>query len=340
MAKLTEPQRGVIIGVFLLFAVILAGVIGFSVIEKWHFLDAFYMTIISITTVGFSEVNPLSSAGRVLTTIIILAGLGTIFYTTTMLGRVILEGEFRGTLKRRSMNRQIHQLSGHSILCGFGRTGRVVAKELHADGRPFCVVEIDREMEKFLDEAGYVHIMGDATDEHVLKEAGIDRAKSVMALLSSDADNLYLTINAKELNPAAKVVARAFDDVAERRLKRAGADNVVATFKLSGLRVLQAAVRPTVNEFIELVSDRAQLSLIMEEVTISKDSSLVGNSLEDAQVRTNYGVIIIAIKKPDGEMVFNPQASVVLGEGDIVIAMGEEGALHRLGADCSPGTPI
>jgi voltage-gated potassium channel len=232
------------------------------------------------------------------------------------------------------MQKKIHDLRGHSVICGFGRTGRVVADELHEDGFPFCVIEYNRDEEEALRDSGYLFVIGDATEEHVLEEAGIEHANAVLALLTSDADNLYLTINAKELNPKAKVVARALDDTAERRLKRAGADNVVATFKLSAHRVLQAAVRPTVNEFIELVGDRGQLSLIMEEIVVSAGSAVISQSLEKAGVRAQYGVIIVTIKKTGGDMIFNPPGTVTFEDGDTLIALGEEEGLQRLGAAC------
>jgi len=324
----------VVVGVTLYGFVLLVGIIGFSIIEHWNVLDSFYMTIISITTVGYGEINPLSSTGRVFTSLIIFAGLGTVFYTSTMLGRVILEGEIRGTIRRRNMRNRISKLRDHSIVCGFGRTGRIVAEALHQDGFPFCVVEIDRENQAALDEYGYLHLMGDSTEESMLVEAGIRHAGSVMALLSSDADNLYLTMMARELNPRVRIVARALDDMAERRLKRGGADHVVPTYQIAGLRVIQAAVRPTINEFIDLVTDREQLSLVLEEVKVEQGSPLAGQSLKEAGVRNNYGVIIVAIKKTDGDMVFNPVASTSLAEGDILIAMGEKSGLHKLATDC------
>jgi voltage-gated potassium channel len=224
-------------------------------------------------------------------------------------------------------------------VCGFGRVGRIVAEELHTDGHPFVVVENDSSCQEHLEEAGYYHIMGDATDEPVLEQAGIHKARSVLALLSSDADNLYITMMAKEMNPKIQVVSRALDEMAERRIRRGGADNVVATYKIAAMRVLQAAVHPTVSEFVDLVSDRETLSLAMEEITIHSGSFLIGRSLQDAAVRANYGVIIVAIKKPSGEMIFNPVASVILAEEDILIAIGEDDGLKKLVKECRQPAP-
>jgi voltage-gated potassium channel len=340
--RLSGPQGGVIVGAFLHLCVIAIGAVGFTWIEGWSFLDSFFMTVITISTVGYSEIHPLSPAGRQFTIFLIVGGLATIFFTTTMLGRVILEGEFRGTIRRKHMKHKITKLRGHYIVCGFGRVGRIVADELYEDKHPFVVVENDPARREHLEEAGYFHIIGDATEESVLGQAGIQRARSVLALLSSDADNLYITMMAKDINPRIQIVARALDEMAERRIKRGGADSVVATYKIAAMRVLQAAVNPTVSEFFDLVSDRETLSLTMEEVTIHSDSYLINRSLGDAAVRANYGVIVVAIKKPSGEMVFNPVASVVLAEKDILIALGEDEGLKKLVTECrqpAPTTP-
>jgi voltage-gated potassium channel len=334
------PLQSVFVGVLLVLACIVVGTIGFSLIESWPLLDSFYMTIITITTVGYGEVEPLSQAGRLFTSFIILWGLGAVFFTTTMLGRFILESEFRASMERRQMKRRIENLRDHFIVCGFGRTGRMVAEGLQADGFPFCVIDSTKALEHDLEEAGYPFIMGDATEESVLEEAGIGRAVTVMALLSSDADNLYLTISAKELNPKIKVVARALDEKAEQRLKRGGADSVVATFKIAGHRVLQAAVRPTVSEFIDLVSDRQQLSLFLEEMRVCPKSELIGRSLEQVGIRNRYGVIIVTIKKASGGTLFNPKASEVISEGDILIAIGEKASLRLLAGDCNLPTKV
>lgn len=336
MRIFSGPQGGVLLGITFQLICIAIGVTGYCLIENWSLLDSFYMTVISITTVGFSEVNPLSTHGRMFTSFIILIGIGSFFFTTTMLGRVILESELRGTIQRRHMKRRIDKLRDHHVICGFGRTGRTVAEELNADDLPFCVLEQNKELVDELNELGYLYVIGDATDQSILAQAGIVRARTVMALLSSDADNVYLTIEAKELNPRVKVIARALDDKAVTPLKLGGADTVVATYKLAGLRVLQAAVRPALTEFFDFATDRAQLSLALEEVQIEDGSPLVGRSIEQAAIRTEFGIIIVAIKKESGEMVFNPRAAVVLQAHDTLIAIGEERGLKELGRSCRP----
>ncbi len=323
-------QAGIAIGLTLLATIIVISTVGFSMIEDWSFLDSFYMTIITISTVGYREVSPLSADGRIFASFVIIMGLGTAFFTTTMLGRVILEGEFRGTVQRRSMRHKIDGLQNHCIVCGFGRTGRIVAELLNEDGYRFCVIENDKAAEDELKELGYLYLVGDATEAEVLRDAGCERAHAVLALLPSDADNLYLTMTSREVNSDVMIVARAFDAAAEMRLKRGGADKVVSTHKIAAHRVLQAAVHPTVEEFVDLVTDRQQLSLFVEEVKLSASSELAGLSIKDSGVRTRYGVIIVTVKKASGEVIFNPDASVVLVEGDTIVAIGEKNNLNQL----------
>lgn len=331
-------QAGIVLGLTLLFTVIVISTVGFSIIENWSHLDSFYMTLITISTVGFREVNPLSPEGRLFASFVIITGLGTAFFTTTMMGRMILEGEFRGTVQRRGMRRKIDGMQDHCIVCGFGRTGRVVAELLTEDGYRFCVIENNKEVEDDLKESGYLFLIGDATEAEVLRDAGCDRAHAVLALLPSDADNLYLTMTAREVNTEITIVARAFDAAAEMRLKRGGADKVVSTHKIAAHRVLQAAVHPTVEEFVDLVTDRQQLSLFVEEVKLSAQSELAGLTIKDSGVRTRYGVIIVTIKKASGEVIFNPDASVILEKGDTIVAIGEKNNLNRLLVDTQIGT--
>ena len=331
--QLKGPQAGFAIGLALLLTVIVISTVGFSVIEGWSFLDSLYMTLITISTVGYREVNPLSPDGRMFTSFVIITGLGTAFFTTTMLGRAILEGEFRGTVQRRGMRRTIDNLKDHSIVCGFGRTGRVVAELFNEDGYPFCVIENNKDAEAELRDSGYPFLIGDATEAEILRDAGVERAHAVLALLPSDADNLYLTMTAREVSSDVTIVARAFDPAAEMRLKRGGADNVVSTHKIAAHRVLQAAVHPTVEEFVDLVTDRQQLSLFVEEVRLSAKSELAGISIKDSGVRTRYGVMIVTIKKASGEVIFNPDASIVLSEGDTIVVIGEKSNLNRLLVD-------
>jgi voltage-gated potassium channel len=329
-----SPQAGLIRGSTLLLILITLGTVGFSIIEKWDFRDAFYMTIITVSTVGYGEVHPLHPAGRLFASILILLWLGTAFYTTTRLGQWVLEGKLQDVLERRKLMKDIKGMNGHTVLCGFGRIGSIVAEGLDRANVSFCVVESNRDLEEALQTSGYRFYIGDATEEFVLEEVGIARAKTLLALLPSDADNLYLTIAAKEMNPRITVIARALEEKAEVRLKRGGADKVVSPYKTAGLRVLNAAVKPTVVEFLEFVTYREHLSLGCEEVPVAEASSLNGLSIGQAGIRNNFGVIIVAIKKPSGEMIFNPDASEKIQPGDILVTIGKEPDLERLVAAC------
>lgn len=333
--KNKSPQAGMLRGIILLLLLIGAGTVGFSIIEKWKLIDSLYMTIITISTVGYGEVHPLHPAGRLFASILILLWLGTAFYTTTRLGQWVLEGKLQDILERRKLMKDIKEMTGHTVLCGFGRIGSIVAEGLERARVPFCVVESNRDLEEALQAAGYRYYIGDATEESVLEEVGVPRAKTLLALLPSDADNLYLTIAAKEMNHRIHVIARALEEKAEVRLKRGGADKVVSPYKTAGLRVLNAAVKPTVVEFLEFVTYRESLSLGCEEVPVAENSALNSLSIGEAGIRNNFGVIIVAVKKPSGEMVFNPDASVKIQTGDILVTIGKEPDLEKLVSACS-----
>jgi len=308
---------------------------GFSVIQDWGLLDSFYMTVITVSTVGYGEVHELNNNGRIFASILILVWLGTAFYTTTRLGQWVLEGKLQDVFERRKLMKDINKMKGHIIVCGQGRIGGIVAEGLKRENEQFCVVENDRNREEELHEKGYRYILGDATEEDVLEEAGVSRARILLALLPTDADNLYITITAKEINPKITVIARALEDRAEVRLKRAGANKVVSPYKTAGLRVLNAAINPTAVEFMELVTHRAQLSLGLEEVLVTDKSKMKDQTIIQCGIRNRFGVIIVAIKRKSGEMVYNPEASEKILAGDILVVIGKKPDLEKFETDCS-----
>jgi voltage-gated potassium channel len=323
-------------GIILLLLLLVVGTVGFSIIEDWNIQDSFYMTVITVSTVGYGEVHPLHQNGRLFASILILVWLATAFYTTTRLGQWVLEGKLRDVMERRKLMKEIKEMKGHTVVCGFGRIGSIVAEGLERANVPFCIVETERELEDTLHTSGYRYFIGDATEESVLEDVGISKAKTLLALLPSDADNLYVTITAKEMNPDVIVIARALEDKAEKRLKRGGADKVVSPYKTAGMRVLNAAVKPTVVEFMEFVTYREHLSLGCEEVPVVDESSLKGLSIGEAGIRNNFGVIIVAIKKMSGEMIFNPDAAEKIQAGDILVTIGKEPDLNKLVTACAP----
>ena len=293
-------------------------------------MDGVYMTVITISTVGFGEVHPLSDAGKAFASLLIMAGLGTAVYTFTSLGQTLLEGELAEALGRRRMKSDLGKLEDHYIVCGNGRVGRTVSTYLDRRNLHFCVIEIDPAAEPELRRLHYRYVIGDAAEDENLTLAGLARAKAVFALLPSDADNLYLTLSAKGLNPSVVVVARASGRGAETKLARAGADHVVSPYELVGLRLLQKVLSPTLLEFMDLVIRREHLELIMEEFRVASDSALAGRSIEEARIRSRYGLIIVAIKRPQVPLVFNPGAGEKIGAGDVLVVLGPEDRVKEL----------
>ena len=293
-------------------------------------MDGVYMTVITISTVGFGEVHPLSDAGKAFASLLIMAGLGTAVYTFTSLGQTLLEGELAEALGRRRMKSDLGKLEDHYIVCGNGRVGRTVSTYLDRRNLHFCVIEIDPAAEPELRRLHYRYVIGDAAEDENLTLAGLARAKAVFALLPSDADNLYLTLSAKGLNPSVVVVARASGRGAETKLERAGADHVVSPYELVGLRLLQKVLSPTLLEFMDLVIRREHLELIMEEFRVASDSALAGRSIEEARIRSRYGLIIVAIKRPQVPLVFNPGVGEKIGAGDVLVVLGPEDRVKEL----------
>jgi voltage-gated potassium channel len=245
-ALLRRQQTSLFLGLVLLGIWTLVGTIGLTLIEGWSLFDSFYMTFLTISTVGYGEVHPLTAPGRIFASFIIVLAIGTAIYTVTRLGQVILEGELQGVLGRKRMKKEVAKLKDHYIVCGLGRIGKPVADGLQAEGYPLCVVEADHELEGALQDSGHLYLIGDATDESVLQSAGLDRARAILALLASDAANLFLTITAKELSPSVIIIARASEDKVEPRLKRGGADKVISPYQSACARALHAAIRPAV----------------------------------------------------------------------------------------------
>jgi voltage-gated potassium channel len=309
---------------------LIAGTLGYHFIEGWSSFDALYMTVITLTTVGFGEVHPLSTAGRAFTMFLALGGVFTLLYAATEAIRAVVSGEVRGALGRRQMERSLADLRSHLIVCGYGRMGRLVCAEFSSQDLPFVVIERRPELlEDFRLRHG-IPLHGDATSDEVLKRAGIERARALVTVLASDADNLYITLSARLLNERAFIVARAEGHGAEEKLRRAGANRVVSPYQIGGTRVAQAVLRPTVVDFIELATRTEHFDLQIEETRIGAGSPLVGTSLKDNRLRQELGVIIVAIKKSSGKMVFNPPPDTAPEVGDILIAIGDRQCLDRL----------
>lgn len=314
----------------LIALMILVGVFGYLIIENMSPLDALYMTVITIFTVGFREVQDLSVAGRIFTIFIILGGAGTIIFAFTKLGEIIFEGGFRKAWWRHRMEKTLSKIKDHYIICGCGRMGGTVAERLTKEKVPFVVIDCAGEhLQTLVDEGKALSIVGDATQEDILMKAGIKRAKGLAALLGSDADNLYLTFTAKLINPSIYVLSRVMEEEAEKKILQIGANKVVRPYKETALKIAQGMIRPALVDFMDLIIRRQELSLVMEELVVHKNALLVDRNLRECDVRQKANVIVVAIKKPGEDIVFNPPSDFNLSIGDTLLVLGDQEEILR-----------
>jgi voltage-gated potassium channel len=316
----------------MLIGIIAFGTFGYYLIEHMTLFEAFYMTIITLSTVGFSEVIPLSQTGRAITVVIIVLGISVGAYTIGMLVKALVEGVLVRIFGRIKVQKQISGLKNHFIICGFGRIGRIVCSELDADNIDFVVIEQDPSVIERLEALRYLYIEMDATTEEALLHAGIMAAKGIVTAVDSDANNVFITMSAKSLNPNVFVLARSSEEKNEAKLLRAGATRVVSPYLIGGRRIAQMLKKPTVVDFVDIAMMGSHLGLMMEEAKIGDKSSLIGKNLIDSHLRKDYGVIIVAIKKQSGDMIFNPTPSEKLEGGDVIVILGKKEDLKRMNA--------
>lgn len=307
-----------------------AGTLGYRLIEGWGWFDSLYMTTITVTTVGFLEVHELGTAGRAFTMALALSGVFTLFYTATELVGGVVSGEVRRALGRQRMERSLAGLKDHMVVCGYGRMGRLVCRQFSAEGLKFVVVDAQEELLRDFNLPHGLVLVGDATSDDVLKRAGVERARGLVTVAASDAANVYITMSARFLNERLFIVARAENDEAEEKLRRAGASRVVSPYAIGGQRVAQAVLRPAVMDFIELATRSEHLELQIEETVIQAASGLAGRTVRDSGLRRELGLIVVAVKKPDGRMLFNPDSGQVIQAGDVLITLGHRQQLDRL----------
>lgn len=325
-----DPVRRLRISLLFLAVVICAGMLGYSVIEGWPLFDALYMTVITLATVGFKEVHELSHAGKVFTITLIIGGTGVIAYSLGSLIQFMVEGQFQQVVGRRKMQQTIGKLRDHYIICGFGRIGQMICKEFETRPVTFVVVEKNPHLCERLSREGYLFVQGNATDDETLVAAGIDRARGLITAVTSDTDNVYITLTARGLNPELFILARAGEEGAEVKLMRAGASKVISPYTIGAVRMAHAILRPSVVDFIELATASENLALQIEEIEVSEKSLLVGKTLVTAEIRQSMGIIIVAIKQPDGHMLFNPPSHTVINPHSVLIILGERPAITRL----------
>lgn len=314
---------------------ILAGTIGYETIEGWGALDSLYMTVTTLTTVGYGEIHPLSAHGRVFTIALIICGIFVVAVNISTFARYLVEGELRDFMEKRRTWKDVRRLSGHYIICGYGRIGRVIADEFFDHGIPFVVVDSSPEKIDDVSRKGYPAVVGDAVEDEVLESAGIMRAKGLIAAVGSPADNVYITISAKALKPDIFVMGRAHDEIGEKRLRSAGADQVVCPYSIGGRRMANMIAQPAVTEFLDFTIGKKDLELAIEEMTVSSGSSFIGKTIIDSEIRTKFGVIIVAVSRPNEKMVFNPPPQLIINENDILIALGRIQSLKALSSAVS-----
>lgn len=319
------------IGLIIIFVIIIFGTFAFMIIEKWTFLDSFYMTIITISTTGFKEVKPLTPSGMVLTVLLIISGVFAIAYTGGRGVQLLVESHI---LRRRRMAKMLSSISDHYIICGFGRMGKQIAEHLNESKINFVVIENESNNVATLNELEYLFVQADATDDNTLIKARVEKAKGLVAVLSTDAENVFTTLSARELNPNIFIVARAIDEGTEGKLKKAGADRVVKPYELGGNRMVQLLLRPGVTDFIEDIVRTRGVSISLEQIIVNQNSKLVGLTLAQSPIRRELNIIIITIIKSNGKFVYNPQSSTVIEAEDKLIAIGQLENLNELNKMC------
>ncbi len=325
-----EKTRHLTNSVILSIAIIGIGTSGYMIIEGWQFLDALYMTVITISTVGFSETHPVGSLGRLFTIFLVFSGVGFTLYVAAAVVQFMVEGRIRIILGRRKLDKQLERIKDHYIVCGYGRIGRVLCRNLTQSQIKLVVVERDSNLLSALDEDGVLYVSGEATDESNLIKAGIQRAKGLIAALATDTDNVFLTLTARQLSPDIFILARSGHEAAKTKLKAAGANRVESPYDMGAARMAHRIIRPTVTTFLDLAFAHKRKDILMEEIPVSSSSSLVDVMLKDSGIRQQFNLIIIAIEKADGSMLFNPSFETLLKGGDTVIAVGEEQNLRNL----------
>jgi len=316
--------------VLLIAAVHVGGTLGYVVIEGWSPWDAFYMTVITVTTVGYGEVHPLSQAGRVFTVFVLLTGVGAFFYAFTAFMTLLAEGDFLQRREEKRLSRMLDDLKEHFIVCGFGRMGEIIAHEFARQGVPFVVIERNPERMHLAMDQGFLAVEADASNEDTLKRVRIDSARGFVAAVGTDAENVYAVLSARLLKPDLFIVGRAETDDARTKLKRAGADRVISPYHLGGLQLAQTALRPAVVDFVQLATSSDNMDLNLEQVHIQKGSSLAGRSLVDAGLRQRFGVVVVGIRRADGRMDFNPEPETAMRPGDDLVVLGRGASLKAL----------
>jgi voltage-gated potassium channel len=326
-----DSTKHLLLSLLLTLFISIAGTTGYMMIEGWDLLDSMYMTIITLTTVGYGEVHSVSRAGRIFTMLLVLFGVGFCLYVAGAMVQFMVEGRIRAILGRRRLDKKIGRLKNHHIVCGYGRIGRVLCKNLIGKKEfDLVVLENNNNLIPVMEEDGVLYLHGDAVDEENLIKAGIKTAKGLVAVLATDAENVFLVLTARQLNPHLYITARASRNETKSKFLAAGANNVVSPYDIGAISMAQRILKPTITSFLDLAFAEQRKDIKMEEIPVSSSSSLINIMLKDSGIRQKFNLIIIAIKKPDGSMLFNPSFETKIEAGDTVIAVGEDSNLQKL----------
>ncbi len=308
------------------------GTLGYRWIEgeHWSYFDGFYMTAITLTTIGYGETHHLSDRGRAFTVLLAYSGIFTLAYFASELVRAVVTGELRAAIGRKWVDDQLANLSGHTIVCGYGRMGRIVCDELERQQKRFVVLDTDPDLLKELPFKYGLPVHGDAASDDLLRKAGVDRAKALITVVGSDSANLYITLTARLLAPKLLIVARAEEEEAEAKLRKVGANKVISPYLAGAHRAVQAVFRPTVLHFMEMATRPEFLDLQIEEVRIQTDSPLAGQVLRQTRIHQDLGVMVVGIQRPDGELLYNPPGEAVIEPDAVILALGQKRQLDQL----------
>jgi voltage-gated potassium channel len=314
----------------MLTGVLMGGTLGYVVIEGWGAWDALYMTVTTVATVGYREVHPLSFAGQAFTLLLVLVGVSTALYTFSAFATVVVEGGWSKYLDSWRHTRMINSLSGHYVVCGFGRIGSIVANEFRRQKTPYVIVERSPDRVREASAQGHLAIEGDASHEETLKSLGIERARGLVAAVGTDAENVYAVLTARVMKSDLFIIARAEGEDSQQKLKKAGADRVISPYRIGAMQIAQTALRPAVVDFVEIATSSDNLELSIEEIRIEKGSAIAGQPLSAAIQREKVNVVVVGIQRAQGRMEFNPTANTVLNDGDHLIVLGSTANLKEL----------
>jgi voltage-gated potassium channel len=331
LAALYRKMRKYLLFIAPLLMFLVIGPAGYVFLEGTSFLDGLYLTIITISTVGYGDIAPITSAGRLFTVLLIFSGVGYVMYMFGQITEAMVDGGLQRFVERKKMQKKMTRLQNHYIVCGFGRIGQEICSILQENNRSFVVIENNDEVLREIDQLGYIELQGDASDDEILLTAGIKNARGLIAVVSTDAENLYITLTARGINSDLFILTRSSGTPGvAKKLERAGATKVISPYSIGARRMAQLIVRPTVVDFLDLAMQARELGLCMEELLITKQASFVDKTLMQSGLRSKYNIIVVAIKRPDTPMIFNPGPNTKIQQDDILIVLGDNQQISAL----------